>query len=294
MDSEIPSAVTDLAVGLTTRKVAAHASDVGTDWHMTGGELARAGVRIGSAGLGGYLSTVFGPEAGASVAQSVSEAGEAVVGFLEQRSKERVTATFQRLSTEVAERVQSGERVRGDHTDPDSEEAAAVFEAAVQAAARSAEERKCEVVANLYASIAFDRSVSVADALLLFRRVDESSWRQLVALQYFSAKDRQRERESISVAGSEGHAQIRWVLEAELSELGRGLELVGFVQKDGAVANPSSTFGGGQIVASSFSKVGPTGLGRTLARLGRLADVVTDEDFDSLRNDLGGEGKGSS
>jgi len=45
----------------------------------------QAGVRIGAAAADGWLSTVLGPEAGPAVAETISEAGAAAVGFLGDR-----------------------------------------------------------------------------------------------------------------------------------------------------------------------------------------------------------------
>jgi hypothetical protein len=89
----------------------------------------------------------------------------------------------------VAERIKGqrkrGAIVRDDFADSANGDAAALFEAVVAAAAQSAEDRKCEVIANVYASILTEPHISIDDALLYLRRIRGSSWRQLVALQCY-------------------------------------------------------------------------------------------------------------
>jgi hypothetical protein len=108
----------------------------------------------------------------------------------------------------------------------------------IEAAAQSVEDRKCAVIANVYASIAFDSSITIADALLYVERIRACSWRQLVALQFLQAGGRERER--IVAAGQEGAIDIAPALSAEFSELGLTLELIGAGIPGGRVSNPST------------------------------------------------------
>ncbi|HSS43476.1 MAG TPA: hypothetical protein VLK37_13115 [Solirubrobacterales bacterium] len=209
-----------------------------------------------------------------------------MVGRLEAWEQERVARTLSQVNEEVVKREENGEEVRPEIADPDSEGAKTVFESVVDAAAHSIEERKCEVIANLYTSIAFDASVSISNALLYVKRVREASWRQIVALRYFEDPDRRQERDQIGVAGEEGDVRIHPVLSVELAEAARSLELIGLVQQDGSVANPANTLGGGQITSGSVLHLGPTGLGATVSRLGRLSDVVTTAELDEIASAL--------
>lgn len=249
-------------------------------------DLARAGARIGSQSLGVYLGTIVGPEAGAAVGQAVSEAAEVAVGIWQQRAQDRVKRTLLRARTLMAEREASGEKVRGDLADENNETAVALFESIVEAAAESAEERKCDVIASLYASIAFEPAIAIEDAFLYLHRVRECSWRQLVALRYIEAEDRHQERDAIGAAGAEGEARIHPALGAELSELARTHELIGIDQDGGSVANPSNVMNGGGITSQSASRLRATGLGETVSRLGRLADLVTEEELGTIACDL--------
>ncbi|MGH2973246.1 MAG: hypothetical protein ACRDLL_00035 [Solirubrobacterales bacterium] len=109
---------------------------------------------------------MLGPEAGPAIAETISEAGVAAVAFLGDRKGERVSRTLIEISDEAATRIAAGEEVRTDIADPESDDASALFEAVIEAAAQSVEDRKCAVIANVYASIAFDSSITIADALL--------------------------------------------------------------------------------------------------------------------------------
>jgi hypothetical protein len=249
-------------------------------------EFLVASVHVLAAGGGAYLAQLFGPAAAAGAAQALAEVGEKLVGVLGKFEARRILRTVTGFKSQVDDRVAAGEAVRADIIDPEDPQAAELFESVVEAAARSIEEKKCDLIANFYASVAFDDQVSVSDALLYLRRIRASSWRQLVALRYFEDDSRAEERELIGAAGGEGEARIHAALGTELSELGRSLELIGIGQDDGSVANPANTVGLGMITSQSVGRMRATGLGETIARLGRLADLVTDEEMDTVRDDL--------
>jgi len=250
-------------------------------------EILRAGTRIVAAGGGAYLQQFFGPAAGATVAQVLAEVGEELVGALLKWEWRRIHRTLLGFKGQVDERTSTGDQVRREIIDPQSPAAAQLFEAVVEAAARSAEEKKCDLIANFYASVAFDASISIDDALLYLRRIRAASWRQLAALRYFEDEARMRERELVGAAGAEGDARIHPALGIELSEAAsRNLELIGIGQEDGSVSDPSSVFGGGTITSETVAKLRATGLGQTISRLGHLADLVSDEELDAIAADL--------
>lgn|GEM_PF-2111334 len=251
------------------------------------GRALSIATRIAAAGSGTYLAMLLGPAGGAVIAQALGELGDALVGKLVDWELRRVHRMLTGVRTQIDERVASGEQVRDDISDPASSGAQAVFESVVEAAARSIEEKKCDLIANFYASVAFDNTIPIDDALLYLRRIRAASWRQLVALRYVEDEARTKERELIGVAGAEGDASIHPALGTELSELaGRGLELIGIGQDDGSVSDPSSVFGGGTITSQTVGKLRATGLGETISRLGHLADLVTKGELDAIAADL--------
>jgi hypothetical protein len=243
--------------------------------------------RIAAAGSGTYLAMLLGPAGAAAAVGALSELGDALVGKLIDWESRRVNRMLIGVKSQIDERVSSGDEIREELSNPDNPGAQAVFESVVEAAARSIEEKKCDLIANFYASVAFDRTIAVDDALLYLRRIRASSWRQLVALRYVEDKSRTRERELIGAAGAEGDASIHPALGIELSELaGRGLELIGIGQDDGSVSDPSSVFGGGTITSQTVVRLRATELGESISRLGHLADLVTNEELDTIAIDL--------
>ncbi len=186
------------------------------------------------------------------------------------------------VSDQVAERRAAGERIRPDFADPENGDAAALFEAVIAAAADSAEDRKCAVLANVYASLAFDPTPSIDDALLYVRRVRDASWRQLVSLQYLADDSRSEERELAAVEGEEGNAKASAPIAAEMEGLAETLGLVGVGQDGGGVSSPAGTIGGGGFYTSSLARWKPTAIGREIARLGRLSEVVATSEIDEV------------
>lgn len=250
------------------------------------GRVLDIATRVAAAGSGAYLATLLGPAGGAAAAQALAELGENLVGALVKWEWRRINRTLVEFRGQVEERCAAGEEVREDISDPDSPAARSVFEAVIEAAARSDEEKKCDLIANFYASVAFDPAVSPADALLYLGRIRAASWRQLVAMRYFEDESRKQERQMIGAAGAEGEARVHPALEAELSEAARTIELIGFGQDGGAIANPANVMGGGQIISSSAAKIRVTGLGQTISRLGRLAQLVNEEELNAIAVDL--------
>jgi hypothetical protein len=243
----------------------------------------RSAVRVSTAAAAGYLTKVFGPEMGASAGETLALAGEGVVGLLEQKEQSRIARTLIQVHEEVMRRTASGETVRDLIADSQGEDAVAVFEAVVEAAARSNEERKCEVVASLYASVAFDDSVSVGDALLYVRRVQDASWRQLVAIHYFD--HRVQAGKGVDVVTGRRVMRGQPALGAELNALRGALGLLEF----GEEREEELAMWAG--MPDGFASAGPqvvhlTDLGRALHRLGRIAEVVSSSALDDFASEI--------
>jgi hypothetical protein len=252
-------------------------------------EGGKAVVRVGGAAIGGFLSTLIGPEAGAAAGQALMETSDWFISFLTQRARGRVEEVSDLTRTELERRLDTGELLRSDGLlELKSDAGAEILEGILRTALEAEGERKCAAIANLTGAIAFEDEISGADALRYLRLLRALSWRQLCALEYFADASRDDQRARISQRGEEGDAQIRPALEAELSEMARTFELIGFRDDRGAVNNPSDTWNGGGIVAATLTKVAPTGLGLTLSRLAGLPRIVTDTEFDELHRELGG------
>lgn len=251
------------------------------------GGILRGGIRVSGALVATWLSKLLGPGAGSVAAQTFVEAADVLVGALEGRERDRVASALEETYEKVRAGVEEGKRIRPEIVDPESEQALAIFETVVDAAARSIEAKKCRVISAIYASIVLDDEISPEDGLLYLRRVREASWRQLVALRYCEDAEREEERERIGAAGGEGDIRISPVLSMELSEASRSLELIGIRQTDGSVVNPSNVMNGGQISSASVTRLAPTGLGMTISRLGRLDEFVTAAEMNAIASALG-------
>lgn len=247
-------------------------------------------VRVGAPAAAPLLAATIGPEGAAAVSEAIAQVGEQAVGWLDERRGGRIKRTLEDASEQIADRRDHGDVVRGDWSDPQNGDAAALFEAVVAAAADSAEDRKCAVIANIYASLAFDAEPTIDDALLFIRRVREASWRQLVCLAYIGDEGRREERELAAVRGNEGQAVARSLLAAEMVELAEALGLVGVSQENGPAVQPSATLGGGGFYTSSLAKWVPTALGHAVIGLGQLSAAVTDRDLDEVALGLATDG----
>lgn len=247
-------------------------------------DVPQAALRAGSQAVGAALGQILGVEAGAALGQALSDAGNKAVDFLRGRAASRAGRTLENVTEQIRDREARGESVRWQLKDDDAGAAIELFESMLDAAAKSAEERKCEVIANLMASVAFDLSVSTADGLLYLQRVRDASWRQLVILQYVIDPSRQDERQRMGVAMEEGDVRLKPAVEVEMFEAASGLELIGYIQEDGGVSNPLSTWRGTRKMA--IEKLGPTELGESIGRMGRLDEVVSANDLEDFVNEM--------
>lgn len=242
-----------------------------------------------SAGAGGFLSTLIGPEAGAAAGQALIEATDRFIDFLSGRAKARVEAVVDSARAEGERRLMAGETARADGLlDADSAAGREILESVLRAAIETEEQRKCHAVGNLAAAVGYEEDVSAPDALRYLRALRSLSWRQLRMLAFVMDGSRRGQLEKIAFRGEEGDAQIHPALEVELSEAARRYEVLGFRQDDGGVSNPSNNWGTGQVVAASLAKLAATGFGETIHRLARLDSVVTEAELDELYVELGG------
>lgn len=252
-----------------------------------GHEKGKAVVRVAGATVGGFLSTVIGPEAGAAAGQALMETTDWVISFLTQRARDRVNDVANLTRSEVERRIGEGQSLRDDGIlEPDSEAGAEILEGILRSSVEAEGRHKCAAIANLAGAIGFEDDVSAGDALRYLRLLRSMSWRQLCALAYFADDSRADARAHISARGEEGDARLKPALEAELTEMARTYELIGLRDDRGAVHNPSDTWDGGGIGAATLTKVAPTELGHTLSRLTRLASIVSSSELDDLEREL--------
>jgi hypothetical protein len=181
-----------------------------------------------------------------------------------------------RAANRIEERVDAGDEVQLGPPE-DEDRALELVEAALNAANNSSEQIKADLIGSLLASAAFDKQVSSDDLLRYLKLLERLSRRQVVALAYLMDESRASNRQLLAASGEKGSAQINPTVEAEFDELGRVLGLIGFVQKDGSVANPSNVMDGGQIVAASIANISLSSRGRTLHRLAEVESIISNE-----------------
>ncbi len=125
--------------------------------------MVESGIRVAPAAAGVWLAPIFSPGGRAAAASATNAAG-----YLAGRKQDRVARTLTKVVEEVERRTKAGDEVRGDIANDDSDDAV-LFESVVDAAAQGIEEKKCEVIANVYAAIAFESTIPIVDAFLYIR-----------------------------------------------------------------------------------------------------------------------------
>lgn len=158
-------------------------------------KLISTGAEIAGGAIGGALGFLAGGAAGAAALGAAGAAAaaalkhigeEASERLLSPREKVRVGGVLAMTAAEVQQRVQHGERVRTDgffdapaHGRSDGEE---VAESVLLKSQREAEERKLPYMAHLFASIAFDPTISAYMAHQLIKAAEQLTFRQLCLL----------------------------------------------------------------------------------------------------------------
>src|SRR5262249_41172125 len=145
---------------------------------LTGGTPAAVGGALAAVGIGRTLQRV-----GSEVAER----------WLSRRQQVRVGGAVLFAGEEVQRRLAEGdvprEDVVTDDDSPDRPSSDEVLEGVLWAAAQSYEEAKVRHLGYLYASIAFDPSISPATANLLISLAERLTYRQMELLQVFATSD---------------------------------------------------------------------------------------------------------
>jgi hypothetical protein len=166
-----------------------------SDKHLGIRKLINTGAEIAGGAIGGALGFLAaGPvgaaalgAGGAAAAAALKHIGEeASERLLGPREKVRVGGVLALAAAEVQQRVQQGESVRTDgffdapcNGRSDGEE---VAESVLLKSQREAEERKLPYMAHLFASIAFDPTISAYMAHQLLKGAEQLTFRQLCLL----------------------------------------------------------------------------------------------------------------
>ncbi len=264
-----------------------------------GKEIAITGAEMLGAGVGGALGTIGGPPgiaAGATGGVLATRffrwvGAEIAERLLSPREQIRIGGALAVAVARVQEREDAGETPRTDgffeSREGVSSDALELLEGTLLNAARSYEERKVQYLGRLYASLAFDASVSPGYANYLIRLLERLTYRQLSALAFIANTERESERILLGTDQLGSGVVSASSIIAELGELGT-IGLIGFQQSNGSVLTPASVWGEGRIDMHTIGQIGLTDTGRDLLRLSELR-AIPDADQDEVVAALRGE-----
>ena len=259
-------------------------------------ELVEAGSEIAGsvtgASLGFFVAGPVGAVAGAasgSVAAQIlrrvgTEIAERIVG---PRQRIRMGAALLVAAEEINRRLEAGDELRRDGffgVEGERADADEVLEGVLLHAANEYEERKVPLIANLFASIAFDEAVSPARATYLLQLADRLTYRQLLVLALFSSQRFDAELVFVDAGRAGGTVNRDADAVADADALGHA-GLLGVLQEGGWSANMASVVNGGSFRSISLAKAHPTRMGEELYRLMHL-DAVPDEALRDVLDDL--------
>ncbi|OJU95285.1 MAG: hypothetical protein BGO23_05330 [Solirubrobacterales bacterium 67-14] len=208
---------------------------------------------------------------------AATKSGEVLLGMLFGKRQSQAEIAFERAAQRISDRQKDGEEPHARSED----DYLATLEVMIRVAVNGLNDKKAALVGNLYAASVFDPTLKYTDDVIAYiDDLDSLTWRQICILAYLDDESRSEEQNLFAAAASEGTRRLNPECERALSQLGRVHELIGLKDSNGAVNNPSNTFGGGAITGSNFEKVALSGRGATLCRITEIRDVVTSEDLD--------------
>lgn len=262
--------------------------------------VLESGARLtGSAGGAAVGLVVAGPAGAAAGAVAGQWATEELIAagleiterVLAPRAEARVGAVFRLADEEISVRLMAGDAPREDlraEVTPGRNQAEELMEATLLAASESFEERKLPFVAHLLASILFEPDLTHAQAHQLIGLARDLTYRQLLILAIFAA--REPFTGSLEFRG-EGHEQESPDEHESTSARADLLDLFrrGLLKVSPIAYGPTSGFGseptGRQWPAlpreMSPRDTWPTHAGKRLARMMRL-DLTSTDDREDL------------
>lgn len=260
-----------------------------------GSELAGAATAAAASLLGGAPELMGGAVGSVLLVRALKHVGREVGRrVLGPRQEARIGAALAFASEEIRARLESGEQVRADWFDTDSEQqtAAELLEGVLLTAADAYEERKVKYLGRLYGSLAFEPAIDRAYANYLIRLSRRVTYRELAVTAVFASDECHRVLAGLDTARQAREARVSDPGAAELNEIGQ-LGLLGFRQSDGRVSPPPGTWGEdfGDGWSHTLEGLVPTSVGADLYRLMRLDDLPHD-DLAGVLTELGGDPSG--
>ena len=258
-------------------------------------QILNAGTRIGGASLGaavgasvgvfvgGPPGAVLGGAVGSAFSAAIQALGQDITKqLLSPREESRVGYVLSLAVSEIQERMQQDEQLRGDgFFDSDCagrSDAEEVIEHILLKSRQETEEKKLLYIAHLFANIAFESAVDVHMAHQLIREAEQLTYRQLTLLKLVEVQDRYDLRDH-DYKGSDEVQYAMLPLLKEIHDLSAS-EYIMVVPESGG----RSRFLLSMLdVCPKEMKLG--GLGELMSSLMRLEDIP-DEDISALAEAL--------
>lgn len=234
--------------------------------------------------VGGPVGAAAGGFTGWAVSKGLERLGrEFSERALGPREEARVGCVLALAVRGIRERIESGEQLRPDgffqHTSTHRSGAEEVLENILLKSQREPEEKKLPYMANLFASIAFDSTISAEMAHQIAKTAGDLTFRQLCILRLGAIKDEFDLRES-DYRGQKSFAKELYPVLYECL----GLYSLGYINFGGEVL-----FGPTDVKPASMTL---QGLGADTHNLMRLSDIPRDE-IAPIASTLRSDGKNS-
>ena len=150
---------------------------------VVAGTIVEASISTVAPGIGGILG---GAVAGNLVEKVFDYVGKEIKQrFLSKREESRITNVMDFAKKKIDKNLQNNKKLRNDNFFKNIDEyssAEEILEGTLLVAQKEYEERKLQYIANLYANIAFDDSISCEMADKLLKISSELTYRQLIIL----------------------------------------------------------------------------------------------------------------
>jgi hypothetical protein len=233
--------------------------------------LIVAGAEVAGGAVGGALGFFAAGPLGAAALGAASAAAAAALKHIGEEASERLLGPREQvrvggvlalIAAEVSARSDAGEPLRTDGFFQGSGRNAAeeIAEAVLLKAQKEVEEKKLQYLAHLYATIAFDSSISAPLAHQLIKAAEQLSYRQLCLIRLGAVK----QLLPLRTTDYRGHGSFSKELYQVLFEL-HDLYNRGFVAYGGTAA-----LGPSDAVPSQIT---PQGIGADLHNAMRLAEI---------------------
>lgn len=252
---------------------------------IEGGSSIAGAILGGAAGaIGGPAGIVAGAIVGTVCEHLFSKIGNDIKERILSKSEDRkIETVFSRAAKRISEKLEAGKTIRQDDFFSESIDgrspAEEILEKTLFVAQREAEERKLPYLANLYANIVFDTSITREQANQLIKAAEEISYEQLVIIsviafyqiarqQFGTINPKEQDFRQTAYKEVRGYDNIA-ILTSTYDLIRRGIIFAHQIPIDVASINPSSLY--------------IAGLGANLLNFMELSSIPYDQLTEKIR-----------